>query len=243
MIDGYVKLYRKSIDSRVFKNSELWKVWTWCLMKANHKETWVKVKTGKGETEVKLLPGQFIFGRKTAAEELGIPESSIRNRMEKLKNMQNLDMQTDTHYSIISIINWTTYQEEENKKDRRKDRQRTTKGQPEDTDKNDKNDKNIYNEFFSTELMQRFLNHRKRKSPILPDSYKYFYNKFKTWEKAGYSNEFVVNKMIERGWQGFEPEWIKENGKSKGLGFGTCPKCKCPNIDLLENGFCKDCNR
>ena len=67
--------------------------------------------------------------------------SSIRNRMEKLKNMRNLDIQPDTHYSIVTIINWELYQSNEKKEDTQEDRHRTTKGQPKDTDKNDKNDK------------------------------------------------------------------------------------------------------
>jgi len=141
MNNGYIKLYRKSIDSQAFKNEGLWQVWTWCLMKANHKEAWLSIKTGRGETQVHILPGQFIFGRKSAAKELRMKESSIRNRMVKLKNMQNLDMQPDTHYSIVTIINWEIYQDNNLKEDRQEDRQRTTKGQPKDTNKNDKNEK------------------------------------------------------------------------------------------------------
>ena len=147
-MESWIRLYRKSMNSRAFQNADLWKVWSWCLMKANHKKTWVPVFTGKGETEVEVFPGQFIFGRKSAAIELEMPESSIRNRMKKLKNMRNLDMQPATHYSIVTIINWGIYQPKKIKKDRQKDNERTAKGQPEDTDKNDKNvkKKEIYKE-------------------------------------------------------------------------------------------------
>ena len=137
--EGYVALWRQSIDSRVFKNPDLWKVWTWCLMKATHKERWAEMKTGKSKIEVHLLPGQFIFGRKSAAKELGMPESSVRNRMTKLKNMQNVDIKEDRQYSIISIVNWDTYQVDEKKVDIKEDRQRTGKGQAKDTDNNVKN--------------------------------------------------------------------------------------------------------
>jgi len=139
MHNGYVKLWRKTVDSQIFQNESLLKVWVWCLMKANHKDKWTNLKTGKGFTEIKVLKGQFIFGRRSAAKELKMKPSSIRNRMEKLKNIGNLDMQPDTHYSLITIANWDIYQSENNKNDRQKDRQRTPKGQPEDTNKNDKN--------------------------------------------------------------------------------------------------------
>jgi len=139
---GYVKFYRKSVESRAFQNEGLWKVWSWCLLKANHKKCWVPVNTGRGETEIKVEPGQFVYGRKTASKELKMPESSIRNRIVKLKKMQNLTVKPDTHYSIITIMNWGIYQSSDIIEDRQKDNQRTGKGQPKDTDKNDKNDKN-----------------------------------------------------------------------------------------------------
>lgn len=139
---GYVKLFRKTLDSRVFANDGLLKVWIWCLLKASHKTEWVTMKTGSGSTEVQVNPGQFVYGRKAAAKELRAPQGSVRNRIEKLKNIGNLAIQPDTHYSIITIINWDTYQQQPEKEDRQEDNHRTTTGQPEDTYKNAKNPKN-----------------------------------------------------------------------------------------------------
>jgi hypothetical protein len=104
-------------------------------MKASHKERWWTMKTGKSEIEIKIMPGQFVYGRLSAATELNMKPSTVRNRMEKLKNMQNLDIKEDTQYSIISIINWNTYQPIEKKEDSKEDNQRTIKGQSKDTDK------------------------------------------------------------------------------------------------------------
>lgn len=128
MYRGYVKLWRKTKGSRIFQNEGLLKVWIWCLLKANHKEAWVSIKTGRGEAEVHLDPGQFIYGRKSAAKELKMKPSSVRNRIEKLKNIGNLDTQTDTHHTVITIKNWDIYQKKEKKEDTQEDRQRTGKG-------------------------------------------------------------------------------------------------------------------
>lgn len=136
MIDGWVKLHRAIVNSRVFQNEALLKVWIYCICRANHTEKWAKVSTGKGDTEIKLLPGQFIFGREKAAQELRMKPSSVRNRMEKLNNIGNLDMQADSQYSIVSICNWESYQNAENKKRTAKG---TGRGQPKDTDNNVKN--------------------------------------------------------------------------------------------------------
>ena len=145
MNDGYIKAYRKTMRSQVFQNEGLFKVWMWCLWKASHKEQWVKIKTGRGFTEVHLLPGQFIFGRKSAAKELKMKPSTVWKRIIKLKNMQNCDIESNTHYSIITVINWEFYQGSEKKGTSKV----TGKEQPSDTYKNDKNEKNnIYSQNF-----------------------------------------------------------------------------------------------
>jgi len=201
MDQGYVKLWRKSIKSRTFQNADLWKVWSWCLMKANYEEAWVPVSTGRGETEVHLLPGQFIFGRKTAAKELKMNESSTRNRMEKLRDIENLTLKTDTHYSIITIINWPIYQNKEIKEDRQEDNQRTTKGQPKDTNKNDKNEKNtIYLRTFSLFWKNYPRKEAKKKA-------------WQAWFKVA-DPEAVIEKMkVILPIQMESEQWTKENGK------------------------------
>ena len=138
--EGWVKLYRKSIDSQAFQNDALWKVWSWCLMRANYKDTWVPVKTGRGETQVFVKRGQFIFGRKTASKELKMKPTTVNYRMQKLRDMQNLDIQTDRHYSIVTVRNYNLYQSEAFKE---LTTNLTTNCQPTDTDKNVKNKKNI----------------------------------------------------------------------------------------------------
>jgi hypothetical protein len=112
--DGWIKLYRKSIDSAVFQNEGLWKLWTWCLMKANHEDKWVPVKTGRGTTPVFVKRGQFIFGRKTAAKGLKMKEPTVQSRMLILKNLQNLITQSVSHYSLVTILNYEIYQGSQN---------------------------------------------------------------------------------------------------------------------------------
>jgi hypothetical protein len=136
--EGWIKLYRKSIHSQVFQNEGLWKIWAWCLMKANHKDRWISVKTGRGETQVLVKRGQFIFGRKTAAKDLKMPERTVHKRMLKLKTMQNCDIQSGSHFSIITIRNYNLYQDISEDEGTGKG---TGKGQARDTNNNDKNEK------------------------------------------------------------------------------------------------------
>ena len=143
---GWIKLHRKVMESRVWQNHELFFVWVWCLLRANHKGQWVSVFTGRGATTVHIEPGQFVFGRFQAAEELGMKASSVRNRMAKLKDMGNLDIEPDTHFSIVTILKWEEYQKSDGSDGQAtgqaNDTQRTANGQSGDTNKNDKNRKN-----------------------------------------------------------------------------------------------------
>jgi len=107
--DTWLKLWRKSLDSAVFADANLWKVWCWCLMKANHKITHVPVSTGRGNTIVTLTPGQFIYGRAAASKALKMPGTSVEGRLAKLINTQNLVRQSVSHYSVITIVNWARY--------------------------------------------------------------------------------------------------------------------------------------
>lgn len=108
---GWVSVHRRILLSPVFTCPALLKVWLWCLLKASHRDRWAYMKTGRGGTQVAVATGQFIFGRKVASEELAMPESSINERMQKLQRLECISIQPGTHYSIVSVCNWSAYQE------------------------------------------------------------------------------------------------------------------------------------
>jgi hypothetical protein len=125
-------------------------------MRASYKPRAVAVQTGKGSTIVRLSPGQFIFGRDSAAYSLKEPPSTIRNRMKKLKDIGMIDVSADSQYSVITICNWEQYQAEDLRKGQLEDSQRTTEGQLKDTDKKDKKDKKVKNSLGRTSAPQEF---------------------------------------------------------------------------------------
>jgi len=104
--NGFVKLWRKSLQSEVWRDSTLWRLWTWCLMKATYRECEQVV----GRKLVRLLPGQFIFGRRRASYETGLSESATRSAIKTLTKLGNITIKTTNKYSIITIVNWESYQ-------------------------------------------------------------------------------------------------------------------------------------
>lgn len=116
---GYYKTWRKALDSGWLKNHKLWVFWSYCLMRAAYKEHDAIV----GYQTVHLLPGQFIFGRKKAAEELNLTERSIRTNLDFLVKSQNVTIETTNKFSIITIVNWNIYQCDERDNDQQTDQQ------------------------------------------------------------------------------------------------------------------------
>lgn len=118
MTDGYIKLWRKSLDGDMIKNHKLWVFWTWCLMKASHKVH----KLTLGFQEIKLMPGEFVFGMYSASKELNMSVRNIRTILNSLKKHKNLTVKTTNKYSVITIMNWGIYQENNNAADSQNDK-------------------------------------------------------------------------------------------------------------------------
>jgi len=163
---GWIKLHRKLKNSLVFDNPDLLKVWIWCLLKATHDDYIQMI----GLQEVELEKGQFIFGRKVAANELKMSESKTYRLIKKLETMQNLNIKANNKYSIITIANWELYQFDENKNEQQFEQQmnnkRTTNEQQMNTNKNIKNNKNNKNNnnIYSESLIKKIMSYPGKKT-------------------------------------------------------------------------------
>lgn len=153
---GWIKLHRKLLDSPIFQNEKLFKVFAYCLMKASHKEHTQLV----GRRVVHLQKGQFVFGRKRASEELRLKESTVRDYVKLLEKLGTIDIKSDNKFSVITVVNWAIYQNDEEISDSKNDKKSTTNQHQMDNKstsnqqqintnknvKNEKNDKNVKNE-------------------------------------------------------------------------------------------------
>jgi hypothetical protein len=146
VLQGWIKLHRKILCSDIFQNEKLFKVFMYCLLKATHSDHEIKV----GRQKVKLTPGQFVFGRKKAALELDMKESSARDYFEILKEDNVITIKSTNKYSVITVVNWDIYQSKEeeadSKSDSKSDNKATAERQQIDTNKNGNKGKNEKNE-------------------------------------------------------------------------------------------------
>ncbi|WP_429864105.1 DnaD domain-containing protein [Enterococcus faecalis] len=145
MNTGYIKLYRKVTNSFVWTNSDMFKLWSLCLMKASHKESRF-IFNGQ---EIAVSSGQFVTGRAVIEKEFneGVPrDQQIVGRtlwrwLKKFENEQMLSISSTPKYSVITINNWDDYQVN----DQQVSNNRPTSVQQLTTYKNEKNDKNEKN--------------------------------------------------------------------------------------------------
>lgn len=174
MSNSFVLLARSIIDSQVFANDKMLKVWIWCLCKANHKGRFASLKIGKGYTEVEVKRGQFIFGRSKAEEEIFYDGSTIYKIMQKLQKLEMIMIESNNQYSIITICKYDEYQSEKaykvTTKEQPSNNQVTTKGQPSNTNNNVNNVNNDNKEINIDE-------------PVLSDEEKEIWASYADWFK------------------------------------------------------------
>ena len=161
---GYIKLWRCFLDSKIYCNEALKSLWLHCLLEANHQKQWVPIRTGRGISEIEILPGQCIFGRNSWAKKLKIKPTTIWDRMKKLQRLGYIGLKPDTHCTIVTIMKWETYQENPTGNPKPTLNQPLTNPKPTDTNNNDKNEKNEKNKEKDICVPNRILNNSKAKS-------------------------------------------------------------------------------
>jgi len=142
-VDGWIKLHRKIVDSEVFHNPELLRLWIWILTRAAHHEHYVPMESGRGSVTVKLNVGELVIGRNKTARDLNLKPSTFRNRISKLESLGMIRVQPATNWSVISICNWNHYQtssERKNETPQKKDRPSDAIGQRKHSKKTNRQD-------------------------------------------------------------------------------------------------------
>jgi hypothetical protein len=99
------------------------------LTKANFKSKFAKLKISKSFITIEVKRGQFIFGRLKASEELDMSESIIRRTLDKFISIGQIKIEKTSHYSIITICNYESYQSKTSETDQPTTNQEPTNDQ------------------------------------------------------------------------------------------------------------------
>ena len=167
-MDGWLKLYRSILDSAVFQDAEILKVWIWLLCNVAF-EQHDTICYGK---VIHLKPGQIATGRKKIAQCTDLNENKVYRALTALKSLGNIEIKSTNKYSIITVVNWDKYQDENGKRtaNEQQTNSKTTTGEQQDNNKrtqhkNGKNEKEIYMCPFFERAWELFPN-KKGKSAV-----------------------------------------------------------------------------
>lgn len=128
---GYVKLWRKILDTGILKEPELLAFWVWCTLKACHKPQTMWFNG----IQVHLNAGEFVTSRSEMRENLHQTDNQIRSHIKRLIFTNQITNRTTKRYTIISIVNWDIYQFQDfiiNQQNNQQNNQQTTNRPPTD---------------------------------------------------------------------------------------------------------------
>ena len=197
-MEGYIKLHRKILDNGVFADAELLKVFVWCILKAN---TSSNIIFGR-----KVSVGQFITGRITASEELYIKPSTIYKRLQKLKKQGYIDISSNTKNTLITVINYKSYQLHSKSKVKRNLDTVSNKFLLEVS---------AFKELYSVEMLEAFVDYwtepNKSKTKLRYELQKTFdvSRRLKTWSKNESKFGGKKNNVIDT-WQSVRNEMLND---------------------------------
>ena len=197
-MQGYIKLHRKILDNGVFADAELLKVFVWCISKAN---TTPNVVYGR-----KVDVGEFITGRITASEELHLKPSTIYKRLQRLKAQGYIDISSTTKNSLITVVNYKSYQLDDKPKKKRNLDTVTNKFLMEVS---------AFKELYSVEMLEAFIDYwtepNKSKTKLRYELQKTFdiARRLKTWSKNESKFGTKKNNVMDT-WQSVRNEMLND---------------------------------
>jgi hypothetical protein len=115
---GWVKLYRKILNSKFYKDRDATSVAVHCLLRANYTEHRDKL------TKIKVNEGSLLISLRQLARELNLPLITVYRKLKLLEKLNFLKYgirhehlsiplkNMKRRYSIISIVKYKEYQGE-----------------------------------------------------------------------------------------------------------------------------------
>lgn len=115
MDEGYIKLYRSMKDWEWYQDSNTKVVFLHLLLNANLKDSRFQ--------GYEVPRGSLVIGRRKLSKELNISERAVRTALKHLKMTNEVTIKVTNRFSIVTIVNWESYQGRHYKSDQQNDQQ------------------------------------------------------------------------------------------------------------------------
>lgn len=213
MQQGWIRLYRSMLDNflwqekRTFNKAE---AWVDILLRANFEKGTMLINGVK----LSLEPGQFATTVLHLSERWGWSRTKVNGFLDVLVHEHMIDIKKTSKYTLITILKWGFYQQEEQQKDIKKtskEQQKNIKKTQTKNVKNIKNDKNNITpltplgEAESKNGFDAFWAVYPRKTAKAAAS--------KAWEKLSPDDDLVKIIVCAVEAQTASEQWRRENGR------------------------------
>lgn len=148
-MEGFIKIHRQLSESKYGKNLELVGLFVHLLIKATHKDSFAPDGT-------KLKAGQILTSQKSLSLEFGVERNKMRRMLKQLESEHQIEQQTSSRNSILTVVNWSKYQGSEHQNEHQMNIKRTSNEHQMNTFKNVKNVKNVKKDNNTTQV-SKFL--------------------------------------------------------------------------------------
>ena len=157
MDETWFKFYRSTVTHKVFYHSSF-RLWVYLLAKARIAD--------QTEMEINVKRGEFLTGLNVLVEVLKEPKTTIYRNLKYLEKEKMISIKVERNYSIITICNYSTYQDQENTNGTQMELKRNTNGTQVETPKELKKErKKEYNTFCAELLLKKYEEFAKNSSP------------------------------------------------------------------------------
>jgi len=220
-VSGYIKLHRAVRGTAIAQHPEYFAAWVHLLCMASHKSHQQIV----GTKIIDLEPGQLVFGRQRFSATTGISENKIRSALLVLKELHMITSKSHAKFSIISITNWSKYQDSPPANNHETTSKPPANHHKQECIKNEENkdlpknratvlDYSSWPEPPDQQILADWKALRKNlKAPVSQTVVTRFGNQLSKARDLGFSVDDCLGKVIEKGWKGFSAEWMANDSQ------------------------------
>ena len=144
---GFIKLYRSVLEWEWFNDANTFRLFMYCLLKANYTDT-----TWRG---IEIKRGSFISSYNKLSAYTGLTTQQVRTSLNKLIITGEVTHKSHSKYSVIEVNNYEQYQDANTVNNKKSNSQKTKKEQ--DNNKEVTTDKELKKEK-KKEVKKRYLN-------------------------------------------------------------------------------------
>lgn len=116
--NGFIKLYRKILDWEWYDDPDTFRLFIHLLLRANYED-------GMWQGQI-IKKGSLVTSRAKLSKETGLSEQKIRNQLNNLQTTNEITIKSTKHYSIIELVKWDDYNQQNNQQNKRKTTNKTT---------------------------------------------------------------------------------------------------------------------